>query len=59
MVRGEPRQALVQAVAGRRARRLHVPVAVAYPRQAELLLDLVGFHCWEERERESTVSETD
>ena len=46
MVGREPRQALVEAVAGGSARGLDVPVPVPYPRQAELLLDLVRLHGW-------------
>ena len=41
---GEPVEALVEAVAARRARRLDVPVALAQRVQAELVRDLGGVH---------------
>merc|ERR1719198_2567878 len=41
---GEPVEALVEAVAGRRARRLDVPVALAERVQAELVGDLRRVH---------------
>lgn len=51
VVGGEPREPLVQSVSRGGAGRLDVPVAVADPGQAQLLLDLVGFHGWGEMER--------
>ena len=46
VIRGQPGQSLVEAVAGCCARRLHVPIPVTDSRQAELFLDLVGLHRW-------------
>lgn len=44
MIARQPRETLVQTIPGCRARRLHVPISVSYPRQAQLLLNLVGLH---------------
>ena len=44
MVGGEPRESLVESVAGGGARRLHVPVAVPHAEQAKLLLHLLRLH---------------
>lgn len=44
VVAGEPGEPLVQAVPGGGTTRLHIPVAVADPGQAKLLLDLVRLH---------------
>ena len=44
MVGGEPRESLVESVAGGGARRLHVPVAVPHAEQAQLLLHLLRLH---------------
>ena len=55
MVRREPGEALVEAVAGGSARGLDVPVPVPYPRQAELLLDLVRLHGCKKSEHERLV----
>ena len=44
MIGREPRQALVEAVAGGSAGGLDVPVPVPYPCEAKLLLDLVRLH---------------
>ena len=40
----EPRQSLVEAVAGGGARRLHVPVAVPHAEETQLLLHLLRLH---------------
>ena len=44
MVGGEPRESLVEPVAGGGAGRLHVPVAVPHAEEAQLLLHLLRLH---------------
>lgn len=41
----EPREPFVESIACRSAGRLNVPISISDPGQAELLLDLVWFHC--------------
>ena len=40
----QPHKTLIEAIAGCRARRLNVPVAVANPRQAKFFLDFMWLH---------------